>query len=215
MSSALTNLTKEDLIERLDVLQDIAVKFLSKEDRSNILEFLLQKSMELCPCDGGTLYLLNKDMTKLNFEIMVNQTYSTDAFKTVGIPLVVRSMATHCFIHKNPLAVSDVYLLDNNSPFKFNDTLDQKMNYRTKSMITFPLLRKDGQAMGVIQPINRKNYLKEEWPTDGNKISAMPEFSKADQEMLNRLTSLTEASLENWYYPSEDVPDLSEDEILI
>ena len=212
MTSALAKLSKEDLIDRMDVLQEVAVKLLSGESRESVMTFLMQKAMELCPCDGGTLYLLNTDNDKLNFEVMINSTFPNQSFHSFAIPLKVKSIATYSFVNKLPLVIDDVYILDPEMGVKFNDSMDSKVEYRTKSMITMPISKSDGSVIGLIQLINRKNFFKEAWVKDRAGLSEMPGFSKADKETLSRLTTLATASLENWYYPTDGLRDFKEEE---
>ncbi len=43
---------------------------------------------------------------------------------------------------KKSLNIDDVYAIPTDLPYKFNKDVDKRSNYRTKSMLTVPLLSK-------------------------------------------------------------------------
>ena len=64
------------------------------------------------------------------------------------------------------IRIDDAYL-DN----RFNKEVDKRTNYRTKSILCYPLIDKDGECFGVIEAINKKNST----------------FNEDDEEFMNIL----------------------------
>jgi len=52
--------------------------------------------------------------------------------------------------------IQDVYLLDKSADFKFDHSFDVCAGYTTKSVLVVPLLDSKGEAIGVLQLLNRK-----------------------------------------------------------
>lgn len=193
---SLKTLSKEELINRIDVIEEVACKLLQCRDPKKILPLIVDKVMEIMSTDGCSLYLLTDDKKHLSFEVLLSRTFETSDFVSFNIPLEENSLATFCFNSKESLNLSDVYLLDPSFEFKFNDSFDKYNSYRTKSMLVVPLIDSNKETIGVIQLINRKNYIKEKWTTDESQISLMPNFSSTDMSLVKRFARLAAMALE-------------------
>lgn len=210
MANPLNKLSKEDLVNGIDVLHEVSLKLLTNDGLENSMEFLLTKAMELCPCDGATLFLLNKNKDRLNSEVMLNLTHKNLNSTVVAIPLDVKSIATYTFKNKTEMILPDVYLIDPSVGIKFNSNFDKMLNYRTKTLMSVPLINKDVEAVGVIQLINRKNFLYEDWMNADELKENAPVFSLSDQKLINMLVEMAVASLEYWYHPTDSASEFNE-----
>jgi GAF domain-containing protein len=67
-----------------------------------------------------------------------------------------RSIASTCALRGQPITVDDVY---SEPVFDFTRTrdFDQRMNYRTVSVLCVPLKGADGEVLGVVQLINPRD----------------------------------------------------------
>lgn len=191
---ALRKLTKDELIEQIGVFHRIAIDLIREDHPRELLPLMIGQAMDLLIADGGSLYIYNGD-DKLRFECCLNRSFKTD-FHPGDLPLESRSIASHCFKTGEHINIDDVYLLSKNLPYSFNHKMDDHLNYRTKSMISTPLTTKAGKTIGVLQLINRKNYLEEKWPEDGSKVLDMPAFTLADLDTLERFSDFASAVLE-------------------
>ncbi|HZK19141.1 MAG TPA: HD domain-containing phosphohydrolase, partial [Treponemataceae bacterium] len=70
--------------------------------------------------------------------------------------------------------VKDAYTIGDDSSFKFNPEPDRLSGYRTKSMLTIPLISESGKKMGVFQIINALD--------DNNNVV---EFTKQMEHYMN------------------------------
>jgi HD-GYP domain-containing protein (c-di-GMP phosphodiesterase class II) len=181
---------------RMAQLQSIAVKLIQTHDFHELLDQILNETLDLMKCDAGSLYIKN-DQGELIFEVSANRSMKMDLEKRV-IPLSGSGVAVHCFREKKSFNISDVRKHKKNSPFQFNRSFDEQTGYRSRSMLLCPLLSSRGEALGVIQVINRKQSEKQKWPSrEEKKIAAMPAFSKEDENVLNSISAIASAALEN------------------
>lgn len=68
---------------------------------------------------------------------------------------------------------------------RFNQNIDKKLNYRTKTILCMPMRNRNGIIVGVIQVINKKEGV----------------FNEEDENFLQSLASMSGISLENaWLY---------------
>ena len=131
-------------------------------DVPKLLHLILEKAREITNADAGSIYeveLPNNNVLEgiINFRslkiIRSSRTYS--AF---SIPVDDSSVVGSCVIRKESINVEDLYkLVDSGKPtlqargLQHNKSFDQKLNYRSHSMLTMPIFDISRQAIGVIQ----------------------------------------------------------------
>jgi len=142
------------------------IKLISKEkDLDVILKTILIEAMKITGSDGGTIYLKEDD--SLKFKTVINQKLNifTSDISWPNIPLYIdgkenkTNVSALCAITKEVINIEDVY---ESKEFNFEGTkvFDQKNNYRSKSMLVLPLTDYDDEVIGVLQLINKNNFLK-------------------------------------------------------
>ncbi len=138
------------------------------------------------------------DILKRVLHFKLSQNDSVDfASREFRMPISTTSIAGAAAVSRKFIAVDDVYLHDPNSEFKFDKSFDQKVGYRTKSMLVAPLISHSDEVIGVIQLINKKRdpdrkLLK---PEDAEAM-VMP-FDDRSEELLATLAAQAGISLEN------------------
>ena len=144
----------KDMEKILDVITNM-----SKEDNYyKLLEDILETSMEISNCDGGTLYLLNKD-NNLDFFFMINKTLKirnggmNDKINLPSININSPAVAALCAKTKQIINVEDVY---SDKQYNWSGPMeyDKLTNYHTESVLVLPLLDKEKNVLGVMQLIN-------------------------------------------------------------
>jgi len=73
-------------------------------------------------------------------------------------------MAGYVAMTKKSLIIDDAYSLDGTVPYGFNRTFDETACYRTRSVLTVPLVASQNRLIGVMQIINSLNDEKEAVP---------------------------------------------------
>lgn len=174
---------------------EIGIALSTEKNYANLLQLILQKSMEVTHCDGGTLYLYENGY--LHFNIM--QTISLDIYQDVNqapidlppVALREENVCAYAAIHKEVINIEDVY---NSSRFDFSGpkNYDPIINYHTKSMLVLPLLSHENELIGVVQLINALD-------DHGNVIA----FQKAFERIILSLASQAAVAVSNMRFLSE------------
>ena len=132
----------------------------------------------------------------LHFKLAQNDSVNFDASEFT-LPISAQSIAGYVALQNDALNIEDVYHLDSNAPYGFDRSFDQKLGYRTKSMLCAPLPSRRGEVIGVIQLINRKKDPSAKLidPTIGHEHVVA--FDARSENMLTTLASLAGVALEN------------------
>ena len=156
-----------------DSQKALLIELAATSDTEEIIERILHEAKSLTHSEGGTLYLMNTDghgNSMLNFEIINNDKLDIHmGGKTgtlipfPGIPLVEEdgqmnehNVAAYSANTKKVVNIPDVYL---SKDFDFSGArkFDEQTKYRTKSVLTLPLLNHQQDVIGVLQLINSRH----------------------------------------------------------
>lgn len=156
-----------------DSQRALLIELAATNDTQDIIERILKEAKNLTHSEGGTLYLMdNKDPSrpKLKFEIINNDKLNINMGGKLGtpipfpgIPLIEDSgnlnqhnVAAYSANCKEVVNIPDVY---NSDQFDFSGArqFDLQANYRTRSVLTLPLLNHQNEVIGVLQLINSRH----------------------------------------------------------
>ncbi|WP_461834337.1 HD domain-containing phosphohydrolase [Desulfothermus sp.] len=145
------------------------------QDVDLLLERILTEARRLTNADAGSIY--KKESNFLHLKYAQNETREKDLppnkkliYETFSFPIDESSIAGYVATTKKTLNIDDVYAIPEDLPYKFNKQVDKTSNYRTKSMLTLPLLNPKKEVLGVLQLINAKD------PSTGEIIPFHSEF---------------------------------------
>jgi hypothetical protein len=191
----------------------IGLSLAAQTDLNSLLEKILLEGKSLSNADGGTLYLVTPEKT-LRFGMVVNDSLKIAMGGTSGqavslAPLNLydpvtgepnlKNIATSCALGAKSLSVADVYAAQG-FDFSGAKAFDQRMNYRTISVLCVPLKDTQEQVIGVLQLINAQEVeTKRVIPFDehlGKIISLLGLLAAAALKSYLRVKKLTE-ELEN------------------
>ena len=164
-----TNIIFESKRSLLSILLKIAKSLTAERNPEILLEKVIDETMRITNSDGGTLYLTKGDGNKkvLEFIIVRNRTLNISINKSQmsfdSLQLFDSNgqgnhtnVATHTALTKSTTNIKDVY-----EAFEFDfsgaKAFDNKMDYKTKSILTVPLLNHDEEVIGVIQLLNAQS----------------------------------------------------------
>ncbi|MFZ5724535.1 MAG: GAF and HD-GYP domain-containing protein [Pseudomonadota bacterium] len=155
----------------------VALSAESKTDR--LLERIFDEAQRLARAEGGTLYLVDEsDISRpaLRFALLRNDVLGFKQGGSDGAPITLpplalfdeqghenhRLVAAHVANTKKMINIEDVYEVHE---FDFSGThlFDQRNGYRSRSMLTIPLLNHAREVIGVLQLINARE-------TDTNRV---------------------------------------------
>jgi sigma-B regulation protein RsbU (phosphoserine phosphatase) len=141
------------LVEKLQALND-QLHFLHRISQNiseikplpELLHEIMESSKLFMKAEASSLLLYDPDDRKLHFYVVTGE--KGELLKPFSLEMG-EGIAGWVAEHREPALIEDCYL----DP-RFNQEYDKRSNFRTKSMICLPLVRKD-RLMGVIQVINK------------------------------------------------------------
>ena len=146
----------------LQQLLDFGLDISQIKDIDVLLEKILTEARRFTDCDAGTIYI--KDGTVLSARYSQNDTINAQLAphrKSVYSSIIIKvdntSIAGYVAATGNQLNIPDVYRLDTNLPYSFNQSFDELTGYRTVSQLVLPLTSMRGDTVGVLQLINAKD----------------------------------------------------------
>jgi len=176
-------------------LVDIARAMTTERDVSKLLGLILEKSRFVTGADAGSIYVVENEGKTLRFKLSQNESLSFDS-REFTMPLSNRSIAGAAAVEKRAIRIDDVYALPAESTFAFDRRFDEKIGYRTKSMITVPLISQRDEVIGVIQLINKKRDPRSRLSsTDIVDLQVVP-FDDRSEELLGMVAAQAGISLE-------------------
>jgi HD-GYP domain-containing protein (c-di-GMP phosphodiesterase class II) len=151
----------------------LLVELAATNDTQEIIERILEEAQDLTNSEGGTLYLVknqNEINASLEFEIIKNIKLdihmggkSGPAIPFNGIQLTEddgtenhHNVAAFSANSKEVVNIEDVY---DNEKFDFSGArdFDRQTQYRTRSVLTLPLLNHQHEVIGVLQLVNARH----------------------------------------------------------
>ena len=159
--------------QKLKVLYELSVTFHESITFENSLEKILNELLVLVNAEVASLFLLDKKDGHFNCAVAVGPT--AEEVQKIKIPYGA-GIVSKVEKERAPIVCNDIELM----PEHFKN-VDEKLKFKTKSMICFPLFIKD-DFIGAIQVINKKS---------GNQ------FEKPDAEILATISNITALAIHN------------------
>jgi HD-GYP domain-containing protein (c-di-GMP phosphodiesterase class II) len=176
--------------KRLGDLLKITEDLNHVKDIDALLDKILFEARQFTNADAGSIYLREGD--RLQFSYVQNNTLASrdptankHIYSTQSIAISDKSISGYVALTGKPLLISDVYELGDDVPYCFNRSFDEKSNYRTKSILTVPLVTSRQTIIGVMQIINSHN-----------KIGVIKPFSKNDMMYVNFFANNASVAIE-------------------
>ncbi|HMJ15016.1 MAG TPA: HD domain-containing phosphohydrolase, partial [Polyangiaceae bacterium] len=151
--------------------------------------------------DAGSIYVVEGDAADLrsrllHFKLSQNDSVSFDS-REFTMPISPRSMAGYVALEKKTVRIDDVYDMSSGSVFGFDRSFDEKVGYRTKSMLCTPLVSSQGQVIGVLQLINKKRERSHKLLDASDVERHVLPFDTRSEQLLATLAAQAGISLEN------------------
>lgn len=185
----------------LGELIEIARALTTEREIDRLLHLILEKSRFVTAADAGSLYVVEGDdpdpaQRQLRFKTSQNDSVSFDS-REFTMPISRRSMAGYVALEKSTLRIDDAYEMPAGSPFGFDRSFDEKVGYRTKSMLCTPLVSSKGEVIGVLQLINKKKEPAQKLTTAEDCERWVVPFDDRSEQLLQTLAAQAGIALEN------------------
>ena len=182
----------------LGELINIARAMTTERSVDKLFSVILEKSRYVTGADAGSIYVVEgeeKDQ-RLRFKQTQNDSLSFDS-REFTMPISNRSIAGSVVLSKKPLSIPDVYDLPKGSSFGFDRSFDERIGYRTKSMLVCPLISQRDEVIGVIQLINKKREPQAKLNGQADVDDQVIPFDERSEELLGMVAAQAGVSLEN------------------
>lgn len=185
--------------DEINELHSIAEALSTVKDIDKLLSLILKRCIDITVSDAGSLYLVDKNGNGekiLRFMISDNFSLDIEAVRFT-LPLDKTSISGYVASTKQILNIPDSYNLPQNVEYKHSKKFDEQYNYKTKSILTFPLINHKDEVIGVIQLVNKRInpgvILSSPADTDKFAIS----YGHRDEKYVQSLGSQAAIVLEN------------------
>jgi len=143
-------------VDTLRVLHALVARIQSV-DADALANDIPKEIAALCNADRVTIYEISEDKTALVSKVKVG----INTFKDLRLPLSPHSIAGYCAMQRKLLNIKDVYdeqeLAKTNPQLRFLQDVDRRTGYRTKQMMTVPIIKSEGdELVGVVQLVNQR-----------------------------------------------------------
>jgi len=156
--------------KKVALVQEVSRALSSMSDTDQLLRLIMEKVTELMEADRSTLYLLSEDGGTLTSKVVQGE-------QVVEIRLTVgEGIAGWVAQTKETSNIPDAY-----ADQRFQPAFDLKTGYRTRSILTVPMVGALGGLVGVLQLINKLGG----------------PFERGDEELAAALASQAAIAIEN------------------
>jgi HD-GYP domain-containing protein (c-di-GMP phosphodiesterase class II) len=183
----------------LSELVEIARALTQERDIDRLLDLILEKSRFITGADAGSIYVLEPTEDggqRLRFKLSQNDSLHFESSEFT-IPVSTRSIAGAAVVTRRTINIRDVYAIGDDEPFGFDRSFDERVGYRTKSMITVPMISAEDEVIGVIQLINKKKIPEERLHAPEDVHTKVIAFDPRSEDLLATLSSQAGIALEN------------------
>lgn len=126
-----------------------------------LLEKILGEARSFTCSDAGSIYIREGDCLK--FSYTQNDTLQAQLppgkkliYSTFTTPINNQSICGHVAVTGELVNIPDAWNMPPGTPYSFNRSYDELSGYRTRSILTLPLIAQRGDVSGVLQLINAK-----------------------------------------------------------
>ena len=138
MHSRITGTEENALLRVLEITRRLGGSF----EVSELLGAVVDAALDLLSADRGTVFLYDAETDELYSSIATGEKQIRFSAK--------RGIAGECAQGREVINVPDCY-----SDPRFNPEVDRKTGYRTRCLLSIPLVSYDGALVGVLQVLNK------------------------------------------------------------
>jgi HD-GYP domain-containing protein (c-di-GMP phosphodiesterase class II) len=185
----------------LGELVEIARAMTTEREIDKLLDVILEKARFITGADAGSLYVVEgeePDVARrvLRFKLTQNDSVHFD-WREFTIPISAQSIAGATALSGHLTNIADVYELPPGTAYAVDRTFDDKIKYRSRSMLCAPLVNKAGEVIGVLQLINKKREPERRLLNPEDFEQQVVAFDERSEELLGTLAAHAGICMEN------------------
>jgi len=174
-----------------------------------ILDMILEKAIINSNADAGSIYIIEKfrqdsyggSLPKfrqvLKFYRATNRSLGDTIKSLPHIEINSQSIAGYVALTGITVRIKDCYKLTGKEPFQFFNVIDQKIGYRTTSVLSVPIKSVKGNVIGVVQLVNKVSPKRRKSDPKAISKESIVQFSKQDEQLIDALATHAGVALEN------------------
>jgi HD-GYP domain-containing protein (c-di-GMP phosphodiesterase class II) len=168
-----------------------------EHDLATLLALILTNARHLTGADAGSIYVTETQGHEhfLRFKLTQNDSVRFQAGEFL-IPFGRGSIAGTAAAEKRMIVVDDVRTIPAGSGYHYDSSFDERIGYRTISMLVVPLISRRNEVIGVVQLINRKREEALRLTPENVQRSVLP-FGARSEELVQMLAQQAGFTLEN------------------
>ena len=155
-------------LEKLQSILEVAKAMTAERDLDRLLGLVVDEGAKVAEADRCTIFIADRERGELWSKV-------AHGSSEIRIPLGA-GIAGAVAATGEPIRIDDAY-----ADPRFNQNVDRESGYRTRSILTVPMLNTKGEVAGVLQALNRR---------DGA-------FTGEDEELLGALAGPAASAIEN------------------
>jgi GAF domain-containing protein len=184
-----------DINNLFEIISRVIEDVMHYHHLDSILDKIIFEARQLTNADAGSIYLA--DNNSLRFGYVHNDTFFSIGFNKFlysnhRINIDDQSIAGYAGLSGKPLLIEDAYAIPGHMPCMFNKSFDSYTGYKTKSMLTVPIITSRNIFVGVLQLINAMD-------PDKNIVA----FTDNDLVFISHLASRVGAIIERAFSTNE------------
>jgi HD-GYP domain-containing protein (c-di-GMP phosphodiesterase class II) len=183
-------------VDRFGLRLASIARLLGSERRiDRLLSLILQTARELAGADAGSIYVVEGEgaARRLRFKVTQNDSVAVD-LREFLIPVDDTSIVGRCALERGVVNVSDAYAPGS----AFHDrSVDERLGYRTRSIVAVPMVSARDEVIGVVQLINKKRRPSTALLNPAAFERNVVAFGTRDEERLLALAGQAGVALEN------------------
>lgn len=181
-------------------LTRIGMALSTERDLDILLELIITQARQITGSDASSLYLVEtqeNEQKRLRFKLAHTVSRPDIPLIEFTMPMDTTSIAGYVATTGEPLVIDDAYFLPPDVDYTFNRSFDEKYGYRTKSVLTIPMIDHQDEVIGVLQLINRKRDATAMLGTGDDFDRQVIPYTKRLVELVSALAGQAAVSIEN------------------
>ncbi|MBI4386366.1 MAG: GAF domain-containing protein [Elusimicrobia bacterium] len=156
--------------QKLEAILEIAKAMAVERNLTRLLEEIVENARQVAGAERGSIFILDRERGELWSKI-------AQGSQEIRFP-ADRGIAGYVVKTRKPLNIADAY-----GDERFNPEVDKTTGYRTRNLLTVPMVSAKNEVIGVLQVLN--------------KAAAGLAFDSEDEELLLAFSGQAAAAVEN------------------
>ena len=211
LKNTIRNIEKD---QELTSLYQIGVELSTEQNLDVLIKKILNTTLEHTNADSGSIYLVTDERDPFTGEQLMQFQHSVsytlgERYTKIKMPINDKSIVGYSINHGVTLNVLDAYNLPPDSPYRFNETLDKKNNYKSKTILCVPMFDHNNKVIGAIQLINKKSKANVKLTSEAVVDNYVLPFDYKGKNLIMSLSGQASIAIENGLL-NKEIQDLFE-----